>query len=263
MIDLHCHILPNLDDGPGMMLESLSMARQAVADGIHTIVATPHALGGTYPNPPEKIAREVDLFKDTLQKEKIRLSIFPGCEVHNCLNLADRIMAGEATFLNPDKKHILVEFPFEGVSKEYIHELTKLVDYGVTPILGHPERNKKTLQHPELLYDLITMGCLVQMNSTSINGGFGPKILECSKKLLDCRMVHFLGSDAHSAGYRAPVLSLAVKNSAEVLEDPKEALKMVQDRPLKVLEGKTVDIPDPEKPRPSKWFKFFNPDNGR
>lgn len=256
MIDLHCHILPGIDDGPGMMHESLSMARQALADGIHTIVATPHALGGTYPNPPDKILRETELFRSALKAENIPLSVYSGCEVHNCLNMANRIVAGEATFLNPNKKHILVEFPFEWVSKEFLKELGKIVDGGITPVLGHPERSKKTYSNPEILYDLITMGCLVQMNSTSINGGFGPKILECSKHLIAHRMVHFVGSDAHSAGYRAPVLSLAVKNCAETLGNHAEALQMVLERPQQILDGKTVDIPEPEKPKRAKWFVF-------
>jgi len=256
MIDLHCHILPGIDDGPGMMMESLSMARQAVADGIHTLVATPHALGGTYPNPPEKVLRETELFRAALRAENINLSVYSGCEVHNCLNMADRIVAGEATFLNPNKKHILIEFPFELVSKEFIQQLSKLLDNGITPVLGHPERNKKTLQDSMILYDLILMGCLVQMNSTSINGGFGPKVLECAKDLLTHRMVHIVGSDAHSAGYRAPVLSQAVTNCAETLENKAEALMMVLGRPQQILDGKKVEVPEPEKPKNSKWFFF-------
>jgi protein-tyrosine phosphatase len=257
MIDMHCHILPGIDDGPGMMLESLSMARQAVADGIHTIVATPHALGGTYPNSPAKIIRETELLQIALKAENIDLKLYSGCEVHNCLNMAARIKAGEATFLNQVKKHILVEFPFELVSKEFIQELSKVVDSGITPVLGHPERSKKTYHNPMVLYDLITMGCLVQINSTSINGGFGPEILECAKNLLIHRMVHIVGSDAHSAGYRAPLLSLAVKNCGETLGNQSEALKMVLDRPQQILEGQTVEIPEPEKPKNSKWFSFF------
>ena len=243
MIDLHCHILPGIDDGPAILSESLSMARQAVADGIHTIVATPHALGSGHANPPEKICEAVKKFQQAINSEQLLLTILSGCEVHNCPDMANQIAAGQASFLNKQKKHILIEFPFRNVSSAYTDELTKLVQMGITPILAHPERNEKTHKHPELLCDFISMGCLIQMNATSINGGFGPTILETAKQLLQYRMVHIIASDAHSSGRRSPTLSLAVKHAGAALDDPGEALAMVTTTPQKILDGQKIEIP--------------------
>ena len=243
MIDLHCHILPGIDDGPAILAESLAMARQAVADGIHTIVATPHALGGGHPNPPARICEEVKKFQEALNSKAIPLTILPGCEVHNCPDMADRIADGQASFLNKQKKHILIEFPFKDISKAYGDELAKLIKMGITPVLGHPERNPATYKKPKMLLEFITMGCLIQMNSTSITGGFGPLILENAKRLLQYRMIHLIASDAHSSGRRSPTLSLAVKFAGEVLDNPEDALAMVTTTPQQIVDGENVEIP--------------------
>ena len=242
MIDLHCHILPGVDDGPAILAESLSMARQAVADGIHTIVATPHALGGAHPNPPDKVCDHVKKLQQHLKAESIQLKLLPGCEVHNCPDMAGKIADGQASFLNKQKKHILIEFPFKAVSNAFTSELLKLIKIGITPILAHPERNIMTYHNPEVLSDYIAKGCLVQMNSTSINGGFGPNILDNAKQLLHLRMVHIIASDAHSSGRRAPTLSLAVQFAGEALGDADEALKMVTDTPQQILDGEDVAV---------------------
>jgi protein-tyrosine phosphatase len=196
-------------------------------------------------------------FQAALQAKGVPLAVVPGCEVHHCPDMATRIAAGEATFLNTAKTHILVEFPFETLSEVFTGELAKLISLGITPVLAHPERNLITWHHPEILLDCITMGCLVQINGTSITGGFGNAILENANRLLRHRMVHVIASDAHSSGHRCPALSLAAEFAGKVLENPSEAMAMVNETPRRILDGKPVPVPEPVLPKGKKSRGFM------
>lgn len=257
MIDLHCHILPGVDDGPATLRESLYMARYAVEDGIHTIAATPHSLGGTFPNPPQKILKDVETFRECLISEKIPLTIYPGAEVHFCPDMAKHILSGKTTFLDQAGRYILIEFPFQIVPKKFKENLFQLRQNNIIPIIAHPERNPVIYRDTQFLADLISMGCLTQINSTSVTGGFGDEIFHCTKELLELRMVHIIASDAHSAASRPPSLSLAVQSAADILKSQKEALEMVTERPKSILNGKPVKIPEFTIPPKKKRFFFF------
>ena len=245
MIDLHCHILPGADDGPAILAESLAMARQAVADGIHTIVATPHGLGGAHGNSPETVTRAVQAFQADLVSHNLPIQLLPGCEVHLCPDMADRICNGEAVFLDPAKNYILIEFPFKNVSKAFSEEIKKLIKANITPVLAHPERNPISFKKPAILAEFISWGCLVQTNTTSILGGFGKTIQAGAERLISRDMVHIIASDAHSAGRRAPELSLAVAFTGKILADPAKAMAMVTEIPEMIINGQEVIPPPP------------------
>ncbi len=254
MIDLHCHILPGVDDGPDDLEESLAMARHAVKDGIHTIVATPHALGGTFPNPPDKILNAASALRRRLETERIPLSLYTGSEVHICPDMAARILAGKTAFLCENKRYVLIEFPFQSVPDGFNEELFHLVLNGITPVIAHPERNPMVHFQPEILYELTAAGCLIQVNSTSITGGFGDDIMMCSHDLLENRLVHIIASDAHSARSRPPSLSLAVDIAGKILKSNEEAMKMVLSIPGAIIKGMPVKVPEPEK-RTKTWIR--------
>ena len=252
MIDLHCHILPGVDDGPKDVEESLAMARHAVKDGIHAIVATPHALGGTYPNPPEKIIAAAKALGDRFETEHLPLALYTGAEVHICPDMAARILAGQAAFLCENKRYILIEFPFQTVPYGFKEELFHLALRGITPVIAHPERNPMVHFQPEILYDLTAAGCLIQVNSTSITGGFGDDIMRCSHDLIKNRGVHIIASDAHSAHNRPPLLSAAVDIAAKILKSKAAALEMVSGAPAAVIKGLPVKAAEPK--RTKKWL---------
>ena len=245
MIDIHCHILPLADDGSSSMEESIAMARHAVSDGIHTIVATPHALGGTFPNPPEKIKIAVKDLQAHINSKDIPLSIYPGSEVHLCSNMAKRILNDEASFLSENRRYILVEFPFRKVPQCYRDELYHLRLNEIVPVIAHPERNPLIFRDKEILYDIIKMGCRVQLNSTSVTGGFGEKVMICAHDLIRLRLAHIIASDAHSAYHRPPVISDAAKIAEHILGDAAEADIMVNERSEKIISGDSIEITDP------------------
>ena len=257
MIDIHCHILPNVDDGSSSIEESIAMARYALSDGIHTVVATPHALGGTFPNPPQKIKAACKKLAQHFQSENIPLSVYPGAEVHLCPDMAKRIMDGEAQFLCESRRYIMVEFPFQSGLHHFKAEIHHLCVNGILPVIAHPERNQTIFREKNILYELINMGCMVQLNSTSITGGFGEKILACAHELIRLRLAHIIASDAHAIYHRPPELSHAVKIAEDILGNKKDAMKMVDERPEKILNGDPLKLPVPKKPVKKKTIFGF------
>ena len=245
MIDLHCHILPGVDDGAKSLEESLLMARRAVEDGIHTIVATPHTLNGIYINSARKVTPKVAFLQETLLKNHIKLQLYVGADVHLCPHMLELIESGDAGTINNARKYILLEFPSQVVPPKVKDEIFSLKLNGITPIISHLERNPVIQHNIDILYEFIRMGALCQVTAMSITGDFGGIAMQCAERLLRHRMVHVIASDAHSSESRPPVLSQAVEAAAEILENYDDAERMVTEVPAAILSGNMPEIPEP------------------
>lgn len=276
MIDLHCHILPGLDDGPQTMEESIQMCRIAYQDGIRTIVATPHTLNGVYQNGKSMILARVqelnegirkfgvgnmeagvkDFNASTPQRLKVNsitqlpndsmtnLNILPGSDVHLCETTLQQVDQGEAVTIGDGGKYIMIEFPSQAIPYQAERVLFQLLGRGLIPIISHPERNLEIGKRPGRYDEIIKMGCFGQVTAMSLTGEFGPKVRQWAEKLLKSWLVHFIASDAHSINGRPPILSAAVKAAAKIV-GKKEAEKMVTEYPKAILEGRRPNIPDP------------------
>ncbi len=246
MIDLHCHILPGVDDGPASQDESLAMARIAVEDGIHAVVATPHTLNGIYSNPLREVISKVATLQKSLSENHIDLLLYVGADVHLCPHLVDRITSGDAPTINDTGNFILLELPSQTIPKKGVKdEIFALKLNGITPIITHPERNAIIQHDPEILYEFISMGALSQVTAMSLTGDFGMRVKHSTEILLKYRLAHIIASDAHSSDNRPPVLSRAVENAAEILGNNEEAERMVTEVPSAIVSGKMPDIPEP------------------
>ena len=245
MIDLHCHILPGVDDGAKSLEESLLMARRAVEDGIHTIVATPHTLNGIYINSARKVTPKVASLQETLSKNHIKLQLYVGADVHLYPHMLELIESGDAGTINNARKYILLEFPSQVVPPKVKDEIFSLKLNGITPIISHLERNPVIQHNIDILYEFIRMGALCQVTAMSITGDFGGIAMQCAERLLRHRMVHVIASDAHSSESRPPVLSQAVEAAAEILENYDDAERMVTEVPAAILSGNMPEIPEP------------------
>jgi len=254
LIDLHCHILPGVDDGPSTVEESLSMARQALADGIQTMVATPHTLNEIYDNPASEVTARVSRLQDRFRKEKLALNLCPGSDAHICVQMASRIMAGDAATINNSGRYVLVEFPVQAIPSGYREELFQLKLQGITPIITHPERNLVFQNRLDIIYSLVEMGCLIQITAMSVTGEFGEEAMAYSHRLLDFRLAHIIATDGHSPENRPPVLSPAVEVAARIMGSMAAAKEMVVARPEAVLAGKSVEPPEPKRPSKRKWW---------
>jgi len=254
MIDIHCHILPGIDDGPAHMDESLAMARQASADGIHTLVATPHTFNDVYNNPRQRVREEVARLRKALAENKIDIHVCMGSEVHICTGLAQKVLAKEVATINDTGRYLLVEFPLHVIPPGSQEELFQLKLSDITPILAHPERNPVFQNHPERLAYFVDMGCLIQITAMSVTGLLGEDAMDCAHMLLEQRQVHVIASDAHSFDKRPLILSPAVDVVARSLGSREEAEDMVIHRPRTILEGKPVKALNPKPIRKKKWW---------
>ncbi|MEG0679828.1 MAG: CpsB/CapC family capsule biosynthesis tyrosine phosphatase, partial [Carnobacterium sp.] len=155
MIDLHCHILPGIDDGAKTMEDSLAMAREAVAEGITHILATPHYKNGRWTNEKDSIIQGVAAVQQELNNRVIPLTLFPGQEVHIVGELLEDIAKNKIQFIDEGNQYLLIEFPTATIPAFTDSLFFNLQKTGVTPIIVHPERNHAILNDPTLLLKLV------------------------------------------------------------------------------------------------------------
>ena len=213
MIDIHCHILPGVDDGPISIEESIEMAKEAVDEGIQTIIATPHHKNGKYDNGKKHIIDNVKSLNTTLELEKIPLKILPGQEVRIYGELVEDYKQGEILTL-ADTIYLFIEFPSSSVPRYAEKLLYDIQNIGLIPIIVHPERNKELLEYPEILYKLIRNGALSQVTAGSVAGYFGKSIKKFSHQLIEHNLTHFIASDAHNTHGR----SFKLKEAFQVIK---------------------------------------------
>lgn len=256
MIDIHCHILPGIDDGAETIEESLEMARMAVADGIRTIVATPHQQNGVYTNSAERIRQHVEQLRTALKEADIPLEILPGADVHIDVNTADKIKAGEIMTVNQTGRYFLLEFPAHTVPPNIEKITFDLLLKNITPILTHPERIAEVQENPQRIYDLVASGVLSQITAMSLSGGFGRRAKKCAKTLVQHNLAHIIASDAHSTSSRPPILSEGVKVAGGIVGED-FATAMVTSIPQQIIKGETVPHLDPPIPIKRKFFGLW------
>ena len=240
MIDLHCHILPGIDDGPRTWEESLQMARVAYQDGITTIVATPHIDDGIYEVQRSQILDRTYEFSSLLKKGNINIKVLPGASIHIQEGLVEGLKNGDLMTLNDTGKYVLLELPHECVP-DITDLIFRLQIAGIKPIIAHPERNLEIQQSPYILDGLSERGCLFQTTAASFLGDFGPRAKKCAKDLLrQGDGMLFVATDAHSATKRPPKLSAALKKMVNMSFYYIDALAFVLEYPQAVIEGKEI-----------------------
>ncbi|MGG3495338.1 CpsB/CapC family capsule biosynthesis tyrosine phosphatase [Peribacillus simplex] len=209
MIDIHCHILPGVDDGSGDMKESLIMAKNAAEAGITHLFATPHHLNGKYLNVKSDIIDRIVRLNESLQQENIPLTIHFGQEVRIHRDIFISLEKEEILTLDDNGTYLLIELP-SGKVPAYTQEVIyELLLKGITPIIVHPERNKELIENHNLLFDLVQEGALTQLTSGSIIGNFGKSIQSFSKKIIKHNLAHFIATDAHNVSSRGFTLQQA------------------------------------------------------
>jgi protein-tyrosine phosphatase len=252
MIDLHCHILPGLDDGARTLEDALEMARIAWNDGIQTIVATPHLYRGFASDSFTSVQEKKKELEEALRKTDVGVEIKPGAEVHISHNLIGEIRKNRTNLVLNGSSYMFVEFPPGHIYPGAKNLFFDLMSEGITPIIAHPERNSAFTDYPGLLFDLVQMGALAQANSGSFSGLYGDRPLEFARRLLEWNLVHFIASDGHSPRSLPPRLSEAARE-VENFAGREKAIPLVNDNPGAVLEDREIPyIPEPLDPRKSK-----------
>jgi protein-tyrosine phosphatase len=235
MVDIHCHILPGVDDGSNGWETTLEMCRMAVADGVRHIVATPHA------NDEFIYDRQAHagLLNELRHRTESQLTFSLGCDLH--LSYENF----QAALLNPDgfciegTRYLLVEFSDFVVPPNTSQLLNELAQNGMIPIITHPERNPILQIQLERVLQWVESGAVIQITADSLSGRWGPRAKKTAKFLLDHAAVHVVASDAHGIRNRPPLLSeackLVKKNYGEEI-----ARVLADDNPSAIVAGEQL-----------------------
>ncbi|MEK2589125.1 CpsB/CapC family capsule biosynthesis tyrosine phosphatase [Lentilactobacillus buchneri] len=197
MIDLHCHLLPGVDDGSKSMDISLKLANDAVRDGIDYALLTPHHMNGVYLNHKKAVIQQTQEFQVELDRHKISLKVFPGQEVRINGDLLTALDQDDILFADESGRYLMLEFPDDDVPSYTSNMIYELMQRGIIPVIVHPERNTKIMKQPDILYDLLSRGCLSQITAGSYVGTFGHKVQKFSKQLIQTGQAYVFASDAH------------------------------------------------------------------
>ncbi len=258
MIDIHCHILPGIDDGAQDVEESLKMARLAEQDGVKTIIATPHVF-----RPPiiQKnlffIQEKWSDFTPLLKTNNIQVELLLGSEVHFVHDLIDVLKINYPYFGLNRGSYMIVEFPSNHVFSGAKQLFFELASRGLNLIIAHPERNSVFVRNPSLLYDFIKMGIFTQANSGSFSSLYGTQTQEAAFRFLEWNFYHFLASDSHGKHNRSTRLSRAFRKVSELVGE-KEALALVVHNPKAVVEDREIPFfKDPINPTKKKKTFFI------
>ena len=248
-VDIHCHLVPGIDDGAQTWDDTLAMARMAVADGITTIVCTPHQLGTFAHNDGASIRERVKEVQRFLEEHEVPLRVLPGADVRIEAGMVRRVLSGEVVSLADHRRHLLLELPHElYIPLERL--LEELSSAGITGILSHPERNQGILARADVVRPLVEAGCLMQITAGSILGAFGPGVQQFCDWILAEKLVHFVSTDAHGTKSRRPLLRAAFDHVARVAGHD-TALALFCRNGAAVAAGKPLDTntPSPRKSR--------------
>lgn len=255
MIDIHCHILPGIDDGAKHMEESVAMAKAAVSQGIHTIIATPHHKNGRYDNPKESIIQGVAELNKRLQNEEIPLTILPGQEIRIYGEMIGDYQKNELLTLNETSGYVFVELPTNHVPRFTGQMLFDLQVHDLTPIIVHPERNTVLLEHPNMLYEFVRNGALTQITAASLVGKFGKKVKKFSHDLIETNLTHFVASDAHNTTSRGFCMQEATAEVKNVYGHQK--LYYFMENAQYLINDQTVFADEPARIKTKKFLGLF------
>ena len=250
MYDLHAHILPGADDGPREVEESLQMLKLAAADGIKGIAMTPHVIPGRHDNPKEKVIKLTAQLK--ARADDVEIELYPASEIALSEETLAGLKSGSYCTIN-GSRYVLTELPPLFDSEKIYEAVHSMREMGLVPLIAHPERNPRALKDVECLYELVSMGALMQVTAGSFLGIFGDDVRKLSLSMLERRLVHVIASDAHDNGPRPPVLSTAVKEVAKLVGE-RAAQSMVTAVPEKILKDELVKPPEPVHPKKSLFF---------
>ena len=238
MYDLHCHLLPGIDDGPETLEQALELAQCAIDNGITHSVVTPHIHLGRYDNNSASIALAVTQFKQALIQANIPLQLAYAGEIRLGAEILDWVINNHIPYLGTYHGHrvLLLELPHSHVPPGCENLIQWLLQQNITPMIAHPERNKDIMRDINKLTPFVEQGCLFQLTAGSVAGFFGDQAYQTAHTILANGDATILASDAHNINNRPPSLSEGLNAAAETIGMEK-AQRLVFDTPKAISEG--------------------------
>lgn len=254
MIDIHSHILPNIDDGSRSKEITLEMLRIANENGTREIVATPHFCRGYGETSYKDVKKLVEEIQQLADKEGMDIKIYHGQEVYYSEKMIEDYNEGLIGTIN-DTRYMLFELPMTSKLDESIFDiLYEMQIRGIVLILAHPERYKFIMEKPWLINRFIDEGILFQLNTGSIEGKFGEKVKKTASILLDNGIYNFIGSDAHNIRSRKPGISEGIKISKD---KNKVYKKLFDDSAAKLLNNEEIEFVGKKIREKRSFLSFF------
>ncbi|MGP1680365.1 MAG: tyrosine-protein phosphatase [Burkholderiales bacterium] len=238
MIDLHCHLLPGIDDGPETMAEALALAAHAVQSGIVRAVVTPHVHVGRYHNEFASIAADLARFRMELERRNIPLELGLGGEVRLGEEIIAMVMEERVPFIGERDGYriMLLELPHSHIPVGSDKFVGWLLKQKIRPMIAHPERNKDVHHDINRITPFVSMGCWLQVTAGAVAGNFGEPSRKRAVQLLERGWVTVLASDAHNLEHRPPELEPGRRAAAAIVGE-EASWKLVRDTPLAIVDG--------------------------
>lgn len=241
-VDIHCHCVPGLDDGPQSLVEAVAVCRALVADGITDAIATPHQFGPyDLRNTVTRIQEAIDTTQAALDAESIPLRLHRGADVRVDERMMALVEKGEVPGLGPTGRYLLLELPHDAFIdlRGLIRMLQRI---GKVAIITHPERHPYLVRRPEAMIDWLKLGAFAQVTCASLAGGFGRAAEIAAWDWLSRGLVHLVATDAHDTQRRPPVMTQAIDLIAGRLGEAMARLVCL-DNPTHVLHGRDLGRP--------------------
>ncbi len=241
LIDIHTHIIPFVDDGADDWDSAMQMLKDAEANGIEALVATPHILSEDHFKEEADILDKFNQLSEKAKAAGLKIRLFCGSEI---FAQPDTTLDHKIATLNANQKYFLIEFPMNSIPKFVPEKLFEFSVDGKVPIIAHPERNLGFQMHPEFIYEYIQRGCLMQINEGSLRGRYGDKAKSLAFQMIDYNYVHFVASDGHKPDRRMVTLSesydLALDKYGKL-----QAELLFSKNPLRAIQGEPIEIDEP------------------
>lgn len=238
-VDIHCHCLPGIDDGPETLRESLSLCRALFDDGITNIIATPHQLGRFSDcNEAGQIREQVAILNQELESNGISLNVVPGGDVRVDERMCKLIEDDKVLTLADNGKYILLELPHE-IFIDIEPLLVELSTLDIQAIISHPERHPVVARQPHVLMKWLEHSAHLQVTCASLLGDFGQEAQKAAWNFLSMGWTSLVATDSHDLNGRRPRMRAAFKSISARLGESTARMVCIEN-PLKVLEGKNV-----------------------
>lgn len=241
MVDIHCHILPGVDDGAEELMDALEMARMAAQSGVRAIAATPHCnLPGVRRKnyATQEMAEQFYLLREAIRKAKIPVELLAGSEVMATPDMVEHLRQGELVTIN-GTRYLLTEFFFDESFQYMDRILDRIAAFGLVPVVAHPERYGVIQEQPFLVEKWFAGGYAIQVNKGSLLGRLGSRAEMAGRWLLEQGLVHVVASDAHSPLKRTPHMQ-EVRQLIQESVGPEYARILLERNPTRILQDKPL-----------------------
>ena len=243
MIDFHSHILPNIDDGSRSIEETFNLIKEAKNVGFDAIISTSHYMENYYETDTPEREVWVNAIYENLQAKNIDIRLYLGNEIYLSENIINLLENGKASTIN-DTSYVLFEMPLNAEPMNLYDLVYQMLQCKLVPILAHPERYSFVQKDPDLIYDLIQKGVLMQANYGSIIGQYGEKAQMIVRRFFENNMIHFLGSDVHRQNTIYPKIPQILDEIADIVGEEKLE-ELTTTNPKLVLSNKKIEIDEP------------------